>query len=170
MVTDSGAVPGAAVDLFARESGSREWMLVKSAMSDTETGVFSFTCLEPTRSTDYRVVYDGTIYYAGSQGDRRVLVARRVPDALTQTAPDLFRFEGSVRPSYKGRAVLLQRRACTTCRWATVERTLTTSRSGWKFTIDATTFAGQRWFRAVVPGGEDYVRSHSRHTWRITRR
>jgi hypothetical protein len=33
--------------------------------------------------------------------------------------------------------------------------------------IDARTFTGRRYVRAVVPGDASYVRSASRRTWRI---
>jgi hypothetical protein len=170
VVTDDGAVSEATVDLLAREAGSQKWAPVGSATTDPETGVFSFGCLRPVATTDYRAVYDGTLYYAGSQGDRTVGVARRVPDAMEQVAPDRFRFTGSVQPRYEDRPVLLQRKSCSDCRWRTVARRDTSTLSEWRFTIDVSQIAGQQWFRVVVPPDERYVRSLSDRVWRFTRR
>jgi hypothetical protein len=170
VVTQDGAVPDAAVDLFAQEAGSDEWVPVGSATSDSDTGVFSFGCLRPAMTTDYRAVYQGTVLYSGSQGERKVEVARRVPDSMTQVASDRFRFQGSVQPRYTARPVLLQRKSCSTCRWTTVGRTSTNSRSGWRFLVDVSGFTGRRWFRAVVPGDQHFVTGYSDRTWRLTHR
>lgn len=167
VVTDGGAIPNATVDLFARDAGAEEWSLVQSAMSDPETAVFSFACLEPTVTTEYRAVYDGTLYYAGSKGERKVGVARRIPDAMKQVADQRFRFSGAVRPAYKNRPVLLQRKDCATCRWSTVARKNSNARSRWRFTIDTSTYTGRRWFRATVRGEASYVRSRSQRVWRL---
>ena len=170
VVTDDGAVSEATVDLLAREAGSDRWTSMGSATSDPETGVFSFDCLRPGATTEYRAVYDGTLYYAGSQGDRTVQVARRVPDAMEQVAPYRFRFTGSVQPSYVDRPVLLQRKSCAECGWRTMVRRDTSARSAWRFTIDVSNLNGERWFRAVVPSDERYVLSPSDRVWRITNR
>ena len=168
VVTQDGAVPDARVDLLAKEAGAQDWVTVDSTTSDSDTGVFSFTCLRPTRTTAYRAVFHGTLLYRGSEGDRTVEVARRVPDAMTQVAPDRFRFEGSVEPRYAERPMLLQQKSCSSCGWGTVSRTTTTARSGWRFTIDVSGFTGSRWYRAVVPADDLYVRSYSLRSWRLT--
>lgn len=168
VVTQDGAIPDARVDLLAKEAGAQDWVTVDSATSDSDTGVFSFTCLRPTRTTAYRAVYHGTLLYGGSEGDRTVEVARRVPDSMTRVAPDRFRFQGSVEPRYVARPVLLQRKDCSSCRWRTVSRATTTARSGWRFTIDVSGFTGSRWYRAVVPADDLYVRSYSLRSWRLT--
>lgn len=168
VVTQDGAIPDATVDLVAREAGSSKWVSVGSATSDSETGVFSFTCLKPIRTTEYRAVYHGTLLYGGSEGDRTVEVARRVPDAMTQVAPDQFRFQGSVEPRYVARSVLLQRKSCSSCSWRTLSRATTTARSEWRFTIDVSGFTGSRWYRAVVPADDLYVRSYSTRSWQLT--
>jgi hypothetical protein len=169
VVTDDGAVSEATVDLFAREAGSQDWTRAGSATTDPETGVFSFDCLRPVATTDYRAAYDGTLYYAGSHGDRTVQVARRVPDAMEQVAPNRFRFTGSVQPRYVDRPVLLQRKSCPDCRWRTVVTRETSALSQWRFTIDVSELVGERWFRAVVPKDARYVRSLSDRVWRFTR-
>lgn len=170
VVTQDGAIPDARVDLLARKAGAEEWVTAGSATSDSDTGVFSFDCLRPLTTTDYRVVYQGSLLYAGSEGDRRVHVARRVADSMTQVAANRFRFGGSVEPGYASRPVLLERKDCPGCRWSSVARTGTSARSTWRFIIDASGFTGDRWYRAVVPGDESYVRSYSARTWRLTHR
>lgn len=170
VVTQDGAIANATVNLLARPAGSQDWTTVASASTDPDTGVFSFTCLEPTRTTEYRAVYHGSVLYAGSEGVRTVEVARRVPDAMTQVASAGFRFEGSVEPRYAGRRVLLQRKSCASCRWGTVSGTDANTRSGWLFPIDVSGFTGDRWYRAVVPEDASYARSYSARTWRLSHR
>jgi hypothetical protein len=167
VVTEDGAVANATVDLFVRDAGAEDWTHTQSATTDPETGVFSFSCLEPTVTTEYRAVYHGNLYFGASQGTRKVGVARRVPDAMRKVATQRFRFSGSVEPSYRQRPVLLQRKDCPTCRWRTVTRKVTTDRSRWSFALDTSTFSGRRWFRAVVPADEQHVRSVSDRAWRL---
>lgn len=170
VVTEDGAIPDATVDLLAREAGSDEWSPIASTSTDPDTGIFSFDCLRPRMTTEYQAVYEGTLFYKSSQDERAIGVARRVPDAMNQVASDRFRFEGLVEPGYAGRPVLLQRKDCSTCRWRTIARRDTSSRSAWWFTIDVSGFTGSRWFRAVVPADERYVLSFSARTWRLTNR
>jgi hypothetical protein len=168
VVTEDGAIADATVDLFVRESGEEDWRHTQTATTDPETGVFSFACLEPVVTTEYRAVYHGNLYFGSSQGTRKVGVARRVPDAMKQVSTERFRFSGSVEPRYQQQPVLLQRKACPTCRWRTVTRKSTTDRSRWSFAIDTSTFSGRRWFRAVVPADEQHVRSVSARAWRLS--
>lgn len=170
VVTQDGAIANATVDLLARAAGTHDWTAVGAASTDPDTGVFSFTCLEPASTTEYRAVYHGSVLYSGSEGVRTVEVARRVPDSMTQVASTRFRFEGSVAPRYAGRRVLLQRKGCSGCSWVTVSRTNTDTRSGWRFSIDVSGFTGDRWYRAVIPGDVSYVRSYSARTWRLSHR
>jgi hypothetical protein len=167
VVTEDGALADATVDLLVREPGEDGWRHTQTATTDPETGVFSFACLKPSVTTQYRAVYDGNLYYGGSQGTRKVGVARRVPDAMKQVRAQRFRFSGSVEPTYRQQPVLLQRKDCPTCRWRTVTRKSTTHRSRWSFAIDTSTFSGKRWFRAVLPADEQYVRSVSARAWRL---
>lgn len=167
VVSDDGAIPDATVDLYTRQAGASEWVAAGSAQADQETGVFAFGCLLPEMNTDYRVVYEGSLTHAASQLEHTVRVLRRVPDTLSQVAADRFRLRGSVQPGYADRRVLLQQKDCRRCRWDTVRRKETTSRSRWRFTIDAD-WSGRRWFRAVVPADRSYARSPGDHVWRIT--
>lgn len=170
VVAEDGAVTDASVDLFAREAGRRNWAFVGSVRSDADTGVFELRCLRPDPTTDYRAVYQGTAYYAGTEGRRRTRVARAAPDRMRQVAPDRFRYAGAVRPRYVQDSVRLQTRQCRRCRWRTTARDTTNRRSRWAFRISTHTFSGRRWFRAVVPAGDGYVRGRSAHVWRITAR
>lgn len=165
VVTDDGALGGVEVGLFQRRPGESSWTSRGTATADPDTGVFSFGCLEPTATTEYRAVFDGTLVHGASQAVRKVGVARRVPDAMSRIAAERFALTGSVSPRYVGRSVVLQRRSCADCRWASVQTRETTSRSRWRFTIDSSTFSGRRWFRVVVPADRRYVRSHGDHVW-----
>lgn len=167
VVTDEGAIADARVELYAREAGASEWVALASAQADPDTGVFAFDCLQPTVNTAYRVVYEGSLTYQASQAQRTVRVLRRVPDSLAQVAAERFRLRGSVQPRYAERRVLLQQKNCRQCRWRTVQRKQTNTRSRWWFTID-TGYSGRRWFRAVVPADQLYARSYGYHIWRIT--
>lgn len=167
VVTGDGAVARAQLDLLERPAGATEWTLLGTAETDSETGVFSFGCLRPSVTTEYRAVYHGTVYFGASQAQRKVGVARRVHDSLERTGAERFVLSGSVGPRYVGRRVLLQRRSCGDCGWRTVRRADTTSRSRWRFAIDSSSFTRRQWFRAVVPADGRYVRSVGDHVWRI---
>jgi hypothetical protein len=101
VVVDDGALADATVDLLARPPGSQRWQRIATTTTDQDTGVFTFGCLQPNKTTEYRAVYHGTIYYAGSQATRHVPVARRVPDrragALSSMLPRPRAVAGSVR-------------------------------------------------------------------------
>lgn len=170
VVTDDGAVPSAEVELFARDAGSRSWTRVWSTTSDRDTGVFTFDCLRPDPTTDYRVVHEGTLLHGASEGVRRVRVARRVPDAMRQVAADRFRLTGSVSPEHAAAPVHLQSRGCRSCAWRRVDTDTTSSRSRWGFSIRVGDAVGTRWFRALVPASDGYVASPGDHVWRITAR
>jgi len=167
VVTEQGAVTDADVDLFERRSGAREWTLVASATSDPDTGVFSFGCLQPERTTTYRAAYAGTLTYSASEGTRQVEVARRMPDSMRQVRPSRFAYSGSVAPRYDGR-VTLQRRACPSCDWKDVATDATDDRSRWRFTIDVSRLGGKLAYRATIPADARFGRSLSEHVWRIT--
>lgn len=170
VVTDDGAVADASVELFARRIGHRTWKSLGSTTSDPNSGVFEFLCLRPNPTTDYRVVYQGTVYYADSASQRRIRVARAVPDRMRKVAPNRFRYTGGVRPRYVRDSVRLQAKDCRQCRWRSIDRDTTNRHSQWAFRISTNSFTGRRWFRAVVPASGGYVRGRSTHVWRISSR
>lgn len=170
VVAEGGAVSSAAVDLYEREAGASGWELVAATRSDPDTGVFEFGCLAPDPTTDYRVVYDGDLYHRESSAERRIRVARSVPDRMRQVSGHLFRYAGKVGPHQRGTRVLLQTRTCRRCSWRSIDRDVTNRRSAWSFRVDAERFTGRRWFRATVPASGGYVRSHSERVWSITSR
>ncbi|HEX6247190.1 MAG TPA: hypothetical protein VFZ64_04915 [Nocardioidaceae bacterium] len=167
VVTEDGALARATVDLLERRAGTSGWSEVASATADPETGVFSFDCLRPTVTTEYQVVYGGTLLHGPSRAARTVGVARRVPDTMRKVAADRFVLAGSVQPRYVGQPVVLQRKSCADCRWRAVRTRETTNRSRWRFAIDSSSFTRRQWFRAVVPADKGYVRSYGDHVWRI---
>lgn len=166
VVTDDGALPEVTVDLFARPAGKSGWSHVATRSSDPETGVFTFTCLDAPRSTDYRVVFDGTVLFAGSSATKRVSVARLVESGMRQRADGRFVFTGSVAPRYVDRGVVLERRTCDGCAWERVRTSTTDDRSGWRFVVSAPT-RGERSFRAVVPRDAAFVAGRSQ-AWRVS--
>jgi hypothetical protein len=169
VVTDSGAVGGAAVDLYARPAGADRWELVDSTSSDPETGVFGFGCLAPERTTVYRVVHEGTALHARSLAERRVAVSRRMPDTMRQVGATRFVLEGRVAPRYRGE-VQLQRRGCDGCGWRDVARVGTRDGSAWRFLVDTASLRGELAYRATIPADRRFARSVGDHVWRITAR
>jgi hypothetical protein len=169
VVTEDGALPDVRVDLYSRPAGSPEWTKVASTVTSSDTAVFSFPCQTPEMTSDYRVVFEDSMFYAGSRAARHVAVARRVPDALKPRRDGRYAFSGSVSPDYRGRRVVLQRKKCPRCSWWVVSRKQTTSTSRWRFRIAAPTSRRTWSYRAVVPADDEFVRSYSDHVWRLTR-
>ena len=85
VVTADGAVGGAGVHLYVRRQAG--WEHVASTTSDSETGVFAFSCLSPHRTTDYRVVHRGDPLHGPSMAERSIGVARRVPSDVRRSGP-----------------------------------------------------------------------------------
>lgn len=162
VVTEDGALSGARVDLWSRPGGAGSWSRIAAATSDDESGVYSFGCVVPERTTAYRVEYAGDALHAASTATRTVEVARAVTDELDRTGPATFRLVGSVSPRYAG-PVLLQHRAGDG-RWTVVGRD---RGARFDFAIDATRLSGAHEYRAVVPADGDYVRGTGTR-WRIT--
>lgn len=169
VVTEGGAVGGAEVDLYSRTAASQAWTKVATSISDSDTGVFSFDCLEPRRTTVYRVVHQATALYGRSSGDRSVEVARRLPDSLEQVRANRFVLGGTVLPRDADLTVVLEGRACRACGWRTLSRTTTDQRASWRFLIDTSRLDGRRWYRAVAPENERNSRGYGDHVWQITR-
>lgn len=165
VVTARGAVPGVAVDLYVRTPGG--WELARSTTADPDTGAFAFGCLEPRRSTDYRVVHEGSLTYGRSQAERRVAVSRRMPDALRRVDRSRFVLHGSVSPRYSG-LVTLQRSTCAGCAWRDVARRRATDRSTWRFLVDVAGLRGEARYRAMIPADTRFARSVSARVWRFT--
>lgn len=166
VVTDDGAVGGAAVDLYER-AGDGSWQPLASTTSDEETGVFGFGCLAPRHTTTYRVVHEGTVLHGPSADNRQMAVARQMPDHMEQLDATRFTFTGAVSPRYAG-PVTLERQDCSSCDWRPTDRVRTDRRSRWRFEIDVAGLRGRIAYRATIPADERFARSTSRRTWRIT--
>jgi hypothetical protein len=166
----SGAVPDAEVDLYARRAGSTDWQPVGTAVSSSDRAVFVFHDHVPSANTDYRVTFEGDLFYASSEATRRVDVARRVPDALRRIDASHFALRGSVAPTYRQGGVVLQRKTCRGCSWSTLAYERTTSRSRWSFGVSVPRERGTWYYRVVVPADRLFVRSVSNHVWALTRR
>lgn len=167
VVTRDGAVGDATVDLYQRTAANGDWTFVASATTDAESGVFGFGCLEPHRTTTYRVVHEATPTLGPSQGERRVGVSRRMPDRMEQVGANRYVFSGSVSPRYDG-PVTLERRACPGCAWRAVRSRPTGARSTWRFDLDLTGLERDVFYRAAVPADRRFARSVSDRVWRFT--
>lgn len=165
VVSEEGARGGARVDLYARPSGAGSWTHIAAATSDDESGVFSFGCVVPERTTAYRVEYAGDGLHAPSSATRTIDVARAVLDHLDPAGAARFRLTGTVSPRYAG-LVLLQHRAGNG-RWTVVDRDRADRRARFDFDIDVTRLSGAHDYRAVVPADDGYLRSPGTR-WRIT--
>lgn len=170
VVTEDGALPDAEVDLYARRAGARRWRLVDTAVSSSDTAVFAFAGHEPSAVTDYRVVFDGDVLYAGTEATRPVRVARRVRDVLRRLRGDRYALRGWVAPRYRHRRIVLQRQTCRRCAWSTVAAERTSGRSRWRFRLTGPTGRGTWHYRAVVPRDGRFVRSYGDHVWVLRRR
>lgn len=170
VVTDDGALPGAAVDLYARRAGSGRWHPVGTTTSSSDTAVFRFDEHEPSRTTDYRVVFEGDVMYARTEDTKGVPVRRRVPDRMRRVDATHYTFRGSVEPRYRERRVRLQRKTCRRCAWDTLATRRTTRRSRWRFRVSAPDKRGTWYYRAVVPRDRHFARSYSEHVWAVRRR
>lgn len=167
VVTSDGAVGDATVDLYQRTAAADEWTYVASATTDPDSGLFGFGCLEPARTTTYRVVHEATVTLAYSQGERRVGVSRRMPDHLEQVGPNRFVFSGAVAPRYAG-PVTLERRTCAGCTWRDAASRRTGARSTWRFELDLTGLERDVVYRATIPADRRFARSVSDRVWRFT--
>jgi hypothetical protein len=164
------SVRDAEVDLYARRAGSADWEPAGTAVSSSDDAVFAFHGHTPSANTDYRVVFEGDLFYARSQATRRVDLARRVPDALRRVDASRFALHGSVAPAYRDRPVLLQRRTCRACSWSTLATGRTSRRSRWGFRVRAPRQPGTWYYRSVVPGDRLFARGFGDHVWALTRR
>lgn len=158
----------AAVALFARPAGSSEWTRVATGVTDSDT-VFRFNDHQPSRNTDYRVVYQGDLLYKESSATTRVNVRRVITSTVTRNDDGTLTMRGTVVPKVAGKTVRLQRKTCVSCSWSTLRSTTTTPRSTWAFRVTAPTSRDHTWFyRAVTPQDRDFLTSFS-GTWKIRR-
>jgi lipoprotein-anchoring transpeptidase ErfK/SrfK len=109
---ESGALEGAALDLFQRPAGTTaEWLPAGSATTAAD-GSFSFR-VAPAVSTDYQVRYGGGAGIPAAQADVRLpvqpLVILSSPQSLWLGGSVLLR--GAVAPAHPRATVAIERRA-----------------------------------------------------------
>lgn len=165
VVTEGGALGDARVELYARPRGAASWSRVGSATTDAETGVFSFGCVMPPRTTAYRVEYAGDGLHAASRSTRTVRVARAFVEDMRRSGAAAFRLDGALSPEYAGPVLLAHRVG--DGRWTVIGRDRADRRSHYGFTIDVSRVRGVHEYRAVVPAGDGFARSTG-GGWRIT--
>ncbi|MGH8970815.1 MAG: hypothetical protein ACRDV1_12795 [Actinomycetes bacterium] len=168
VVVDDGAVTGASVEVFARPAGSSAWMHLGTVDSSTDDGVFRLNTHKPAWTADYRVVYEGNLLYARSEGTRRVPVARKISSGLTSNGDATFTFFGSVAPTYAGKTVRLQRKTSASGSWSTISSTSTSRTSRWSFRVARPSTSGTYYYRVYTPSDTRYVTSRS-SAWAIRR-
>lgn len=166
VVIADGALPGAAVALYARPAGSSSWTYLGTRTSSTSTGIFRFETHRPARNTDYRAVYRGEFLFAASSASTRVNVRRVLTSTMSDNSDDTFTMSGSVAPKYAGKLIRLQRKTCASCSWSTITSSVTSSTSGWRFRVSGPSSVGTWSYRTYVPGDSTFLTSYS-DTWLI---
>lgn len=167
MVTVDGALPNAAVRLYARPVGQRDWTYVAARRTSTDRGLFRFDTHKPVRNTDYRVDYVAEWAYQPSSESATVKVRRKISSTVTRDG-DTFVMSGSIAPKSPGKTVRLQRKTCSGCSWTTVKSTTASSSSAWRFRFSGPTKRGTWYFRAYTPSDSRLSTGYS-GTWSIRR-
>ena len=108
---ESGAVEGAAIDLFQRPAGTAAEWLPAGSTTTAADGSFSFG-VKPEVSTDYQARYAGGAGGAPAQADVRLPVQPRVTfsSARSLWLGESVRLRGSVAPAHPGATVVIERR------------------------------------------------------------
>lgn len=163
----SGALPGAPVRLYARNSSSKPWTHIDSATTSTSTGLFRFY-RKPPRNYYFRVTYAGNSTYESSSGYAKVGVRRKLtPSRMTKVSSRTFYYTGPVRPSYKYQIVKLQYKKCGSCGWSLIKSTRANSKSAWKFKVSGPSTRGRTYYyRAYTPSSSSYMAGYA-DEWRI---
>lgn len=160
-INDWAPVPSGTVTLHRRWKGTQAWVSLGSHTIVGELFTYSFRA---SRNADYRVTYNGGAYgvytFNTSETTLPLGVARRFKESITKRT---LVFKGRIVPSYARKAIVIQRKTCATCSWKRYAKVRTDKRSRWSKKLTAPRGFGQRWyFRAVAPGGAQYLQSYSR--------
>lgn len=166
VVTFDGALPDAAVTLFARPSGG-DWRPVAGTRTDADTGLFVFRP-KPARKTAYRVEYAGDLAYASSANGWTVNVKRKITSELAGNGDGTFTMRGTIAPRSAGKTVRLQRKACGSCSWSAIATTTAAGDSTFKFRVPGPGKPATWRFRAYVPGDTGFLTSVG-DTWSVRR-
>ncbi|KRC50144.1 MULTISPECIES: hypothetical protein [unclassified Nocardioides] len=134
-----------------RRIGSGGWTLfsTRTLTDPNRTPVWKFV---PAASASYRMYYVGTAYTKPSVSPvLTVLVRRNLGTSWNASTRVL---GGKVTPAYAGRAITIQKAACSTCSWSTYKTILTTSDSRWSVRLPA--YSKRTYFRAYLPPSNGY--------------
>lgn len=134
-----------------RRIGSGEWTLFSTrALTDANrTPVWKFV---PSVTASYRMYFVGTAYAKPSVSPvLSVVVRRNLGTSWSATTRVL---GGKVSPTYAGKAITIQKAACSTCSWSTYTTLRTTSESRWSVRLPA--YAKRTYFRAYLPPSNGY--------------
>lgn len=144
-----------------RRAGEEAWAVLAEAPDERS---FEFPDLVARQNATYRLRYTGgtstdLTTQRPSEASADVRVARRLPHRGVEPREGVFRLEGRVRPDWRRKPVLIQRKACRTCAWKRWD-TVTTDRKGrFSVRIRARRTAGTVVYRPVVRRTADYVRT-----------
>ncbi|MQA63121.1 MAG: hypothetical protein GEU86_16885 [Actinophytocola sp.] len=168
VVTVDGAVPNAAVKLYARPVGQSGWSYVATRRTSSATGIFRFDMHKPVRKTDYRVIYGPEWAYTASRAYVTVNVKRKITSTVTRNSDGTFTMTGSIAPKSAGKTVRLQRKKCGSCSYSTIKSITASSTSTYRFRFTGPTTRGTWYFRAYTPSDSGFLTSYSGY-WTIRR-
>ena len=163
-VDTSGGVPVSdGVVNLGRKVYGHPWELLRT---DSTAASFDFTTT-PRKRTSYQLCYVGTGSPVSDPVCTRVMtvkVHRRL--SLPKVHPRAQALTGRVRPGYKHRKVVVQKKHCKRCAWHRMTVVRTNERSVWRVHVPVRRMR----YRAVVRGSDGYLRSHSRAQVVVVRR
>ena len=129
------------VRLQYRRHGVGGYVTFPTAGRTTSTGYVSFTTFRPAYSVDVRLVFAAATGFRAATSAARA-AGERAKVSIAASATKVrkgrtFVLAGTVAPTKRGHVVYLQRRSGS--RWVTVTHQTLTSRSGYRFTVRAST-------------------------------
>ena len=145
------------VTLWAARASAGSDREYKPIDSQTTSGSYTFSGVQPRRNTFYGVAFtddaaDATSYDSSQSDAYKVGVAR---DVDTRN-PRGLKVVGKIRPAYKHKKVIVQRKKGK--RWARYQVVRTNRRSKFAVTLKAPARRGASFrYRITVPGNKDYL-------------
>src|SRR4051794_34203970 len=110
----------------------------------------------------YGVRYDGDDVHLNQDSALKALPAMRDFNAGKRRASGKLYFRGDINPGWGGRAVTLQKKACSSCAWRTVATKNAGSSGGWSFRVYYPKRVGPVWrWQAVIARSGNFEKSYS---------
>lgn len=148
------------VVLERRNAGTSRWRQVAEAPDE---GDFFFPDLVGLRNATYRIVYsggtEGATSYEPSGAKTSIKVARIINTRGTNPRPNVFFLKGTLKPSYKGKPVVIQRKTCNSCSWKVWKTVKTNRKSKFSARIYAKRTVGKVWYRPLVKSSTRYIKT-----------